>query len=202
MILCVFYIKIKVQISKWGFMCNDSGRSPLPMRLVRCTDGNGFDFICNTFFSNIFHDMNTDSFVENVIKSIKTYLKFRRQADNFLADFIRKFHMFINYFFVALRKDVVWITVDFLIEDVDFISLLFSERNVFDIIKNIYFLLSGDERFLQFCKKLFEQGVDRLISEIFDHFEEPFRGGDYYFVRNGHPQEAKLDDKLLEPFKI
>ena len=115
------------------------------MSLVRSSNSNGFDFIRNTFFSNIFHDMNTNSFVENVIKSIKTDLKFRRQADNFLADFIRKFNMFINYFFIAFGKDVVWIAVDFLIEDIDFIGLLFSERNIFDIIKNIYFLFSSDE---------------------------------------------------------
>ena len=137
-------------------MCNDSGGSPLPLSLVRCTNGNGFNFIRNTFFSNIFHDMNTDSFVEDIIKSIKTNLKFRRQADNFLADFIRKFHMFINYFFVTFGKDVVRIVIDLLIEDVDLICLLFSERDVFNIIKNIYFLFSSDERFLQFCKKLFE----------------------------------------------
>ena len=100
--------------------------------------------------------MNTDSFVEDIIKSIKTNLKFRRQADNFLADFIRKFHMFINYFFVTFGKDVVRIVIDLLIEDVDLICLLFSERDVFNIIKNIYFLFSSDEGFLQFCKELFE----------------------------------------------
>ena len=137
-------------------MCNDSGGSPLPLSLVRCTNGNGFNFIRNTFFSNIFHDMNTDSFVEDIIKSIKTDLKFRRQTDNFLADFIRKFHMFINYFFVTFGKDVVRIVIDLLIEDVDLICLLFSERDIFYIIKNIYFLFSSDEGFLQFCKELFE----------------------------------------------
>ena len=44
--------------------------------------------------------------------------------------------------------------------------------------------------------------MDRFISEIFDHFEEPFGGGDDYFVGDGHPQEAKLNNKLLESFEI
>ena len=124
------------------------------MNLVRSSNGDGFNFIRNTFFSDIFHHVHADSFVEDVIESIETHLVFRRQTDNFLADFIRKFHMFINYFFISLGKDVVGIAVDLLVEDVDFISLLFSERDVFDIIENVYFLLSGDEGFLQFRKEL------------------------------------------------
>ena len=44
--------------------------------------------------------------------------------------------------------------------------------------------------------------MDGFISEIFDNFEETFGGGDDYFMGDGHPQEAKLNNKLLESFEI
>ena len=112
------------------------------------SDGDGLYFVCDSFFSNILHDMDAQCFVENMVKSVKAHLIFAAESCDILADFVGKLEMFIYDFFVSLGENVVGVVIDFLVEDAHLVRLLFCQGKIFDILKYCHFLFPENEGFL------------------------------------------------------
>lgn len=114
------------------------------------------------------------------------------------TELILELHCLFYKFLVAFGQNIIWVLLKFLIEDINFIRLLFSEGNIADILEHSYLFAFRQEDVLKVDEELLQNHIDRLVPQIFIIDEIAFSSVGGNSVVASEDQRAVLEDELLE----